>query len=213
MVVHGDHVLVRRTALERRAAGQAIHCEDTDLGSPIWELGWIAHYTNRRYGYGCCPIHSRPTKSSAIAGPPADSRSSETLAPFSRQRATHHREKREFAMGWLNWLGADSVGSRCRDPEYPMSDRRVRRRPQFDKVLTLPIIAASWCRLPISRCSIVGASPFRSDKYGRDAGAFDAAYGRARVGSAHHHRTPGRLYRTARAAARARSVCAFAAFH
>ena len=56
IVVHGTMCLIRRAALE--AAGNWSSdtiCEDTDLGLTMLELGWHAHYTNRRYGYGLLP--------------------------------------------------------------------------------------------------------------------------------------------------------------
>ena len=56
IIVHGTMCLMRRAALE--AAGNWSSdtiCEDTDLGLTMLELGWLAHYTNRRYGFGLLP--------------------------------------------------------------------------------------------------------------------------------------------------------------
>ena len=56
IITHGTMCLIRRTALV--AAGNWSSdtiCEDTDLGLTILELGWTAHYTNRRYGHGLLP--------------------------------------------------------------------------------------------------------------------------------------------------------------
>ena len=56
IVTHGTMCLMRRSALI--AAGNWSSdtiCEDTDLGLTILELGWTAHYTNRRYGHGLLP--------------------------------------------------------------------------------------------------------------------------------------------------------------
>jgi cellulose synthase/poly-beta-1,6-N-acetylglucosamine synthase-like glycosyltransferase len=56
IIVHGTMCLIRRTAL--KAAGgwsSDTICEDSDLGLTILELGWRAHYTNRRYGWGLLP--------------------------------------------------------------------------------------------------------------------------------------------------------------
>ena len=56
IIVHGTMCLIRRSALV--AAGNWSSdtiCEDTDLGLTILELGFTAHYTNRRYGYGLLP--------------------------------------------------------------------------------------------------------------------------------------------------------------
>ena len=56
IIAHGTMCLIRRSALV--AAGNWSSdtiCEDTDLGLTILELGFAAHYTNRRYGYGLLP--------------------------------------------------------------------------------------------------------------------------------------------------------------
>ena len=56
IIVHGTMCLIRRAALEAAGGWSSdTICEDTDLGLSILELGWLAHYTNRRYGHGCCP--------------------------------------------------------------------------------------------------------------------------------------------------------------
>src|SRR5271169_274793 len=56
VIMHGTMSLIRRAALES-AGGWSSETivEDTDLGLSILEQGWIAHYTNRRYGYGLLP--------------------------------------------------------------------------------------------------------------------------------------------------------------
>ena len=56
IIVHGTMCLIRRAAIE--AAGNWSSdtiVEDSDLGLTLLEHGWIAHYTNRRYGYGLLP--------------------------------------------------------------------------------------------------------------------------------------------------------------
>src|SRR5215831_8307156 len=56
IIVHGTMCLIRRTALEAAGGWSSdTICEDTDLGLTMLELGWQAHYTNRRYGYGLLP--------------------------------------------------------------------------------------------------------------------------------------------------------------
>ena len=56
IIVHGTMCLIRRTALEAAGGWSSdTICEDTDLGLTILELGWQAHYTNRRYGHGLLP--------------------------------------------------------------------------------------------------------------------------------------------------------------
>ena len=56
IIVHGTMCLIRRAALEAAGGWSSdTICEDTDLGLTILELGWHAHYTNRRYGHGLLP--------------------------------------------------------------------------------------------------------------------------------------------------------------
>ena len=56
IIVHGTMCLIRRAALEDAGGWSSdTICEDTDLGLTILEQGWVAHYTNRRYGRGLLP--------------------------------------------------------------------------------------------------------------------------------------------------------------
>src|SRR5499427_4280294 len=56
IIVHGTMCLIRRAALEEAGGWSSdTICEDTDLGLTILEQGWLAHYTNRRYGHGLLP--------------------------------------------------------------------------------------------------------------------------------------------------------------
>ncbi len=84
IIVHGTMCLIRRAALEAAGGWSSdTICEDTDLGLTLLELGWRAHYTNKRYGYGLLPDRSKPTRSSATAGPMAGSRSSRSTGAAS----------------------------------------------------------------------------------------------------------------------------------
>ncbi len=48
--------LIRREAMDAVGGWSSdTICEDTDLGLSIIEAGWLAHYTNKRYGYGLLP--------------------------------------------------------------------------------------------------------------------------------------------------------------
>ncbi|HEY0220055.1 MAG TPA: glycosyltransferase [Afipia sp.] len=146
IVVHGTMCLIRRAAMDMAGgwAGDTI-CEDTDLGLSIIEHGWITYYTNTRYGYGLLP---------------------DTYEAFKKQRhrwayggfqivKKHWRrilsgatrlspdQKREFTLGWLNWLGAESLGvvvailNLIWVPVVSFADIAIP-----DKILTLPIIAS-----------------------------------------------------------------------
>jgi cellulose synthase/poly-beta-1,6-N-acetylglucosamine synthase-like glycosyltransferase len=145
IIVHGTMCLIRRTALDAAGGWSSdTICEDTDLGLSIIEAGWQAHYTNQRYGHGLLP---------------------DTFEAFKKQRdrwaagglqivRKHWRrflpgaslltgdQKREFAFGWLNWLGAETVGvlvailNLIWVPVVVFAGIAVP-----DKVLTLPIMA------------------------------------------------------------------------
>jgi exo-beta-1,3-glucanase (GH17 family)/cellulose synthase/poly-beta-1,6-N-acetylglucosamine synthase-like glycosyltransferase len=113
IIVHGTMCLIRREALE--AAGgwsSATIVEDADLGLTLLEQGWIAHYTNRRYGYGLLPdtfdAYKRQRHRWAFGGLQILRKHWPRMLPgvdgLSRE------QKREYGIGWLNWLGAESVG-------------------------------------------------------------------------------------------------------
>ncbi len=56
IIVHGTMCLIRRTALAQAGGWSSdTIVEDTDLGLTILEQGWLAHYTNKRYGHGLLP--------------------------------------------------------------------------------------------------------------------------------------------------------------
>ena len=146
IIVHGTMCLVRRTALEQAGGWSSdTICEDSDLGLTVMENGWRADYTSKRYGYGLLP---------------------DTYEAFKKQRhrwayggvqivKKHWREflpgvgrltpdqKREFLVGWLNWLGAESVGvvvALLNLAWVPVVAFLGIAVP--DKILTLPIMAA-----------------------------------------------------------------------
>ena len=146
IVTHGTMVLMRRKAIDASGGWSSdTICEDTDLGLCMLEHGWHAHYTNKRYGYGLLP---------------------DTYDAFKKQRdrwayggfqilKKHWRrmlsgdtrltrdQRREFAMGWLNWLGAESVGvvvailNILWVPVIAFLDIAVP-----DRILTIPIMAS-----------------------------------------------------------------------
>ena len=56
IIVHGTMCLIRRAAIESAGGWSSdTIVEDSDLGLALLEHGWLAHYTNRRYGYGLLP--------------------------------------------------------------------------------------------------------------------------------------------------------------
>lgn len=113
IVVHGTMVLLRREAMDRAGGWSSdTICEDTDLGLSIMELGYTAHYTKRRYGWGLLPDTYEAFRKQrhrwAYGG-------LQIIKKHWRMMASHATllngvQKREFALGWLNWMGAEAIG-------------------------------------------------------------------------------------------------------
>jgi exo-beta-1,3-glucanase (GH17 family)/cellulose synthase/poly-beta-1,6-N-acetylglucosamine synthase-like glycosyltransferase len=113
IIVHGTMCLVRRTALEAAGGWSSdTICEDTDLGLSILELGWHAHYTNRRYGRGLLPdtyeAYKKQRDRWAYGGFQILKKHWRRFLPGASLLT--REQKREFTLGWLNWLGAETVG-------------------------------------------------------------------------------------------------------
>jgi cellulose synthase/poly-beta-1,6-N-acetylglucosamine synthase-like glycosyltransferase/exo-beta-1,3-glucanase (GH17 family) len=145
IIVHGTMCLIRRTALEAAGGWSSdTICEDTDLGLTILELGWKAHYTNRRYGYGLLPdtfdAYKRQRDRWASGGFQIVKKHWRRFLPGAS--ALTRDQRREFAFGWINWLGAETVGvlvailNLVWVPVVAFAGIAVP-----DKVLTLPILA------------------------------------------------------------------------
>jgi exo-beta-1,3-glucanase (GH17 family)/cellulose synthase/poly-beta-1,6-N-acetylglucosamine synthase-like glycosyltransferase len=113
IVVHGTMCLIRRAAIEAAGGWSSdTICEDTDLGLTLLELGWQAHYTNKRYGHGLLPDSFEAYKKQrhrwAYGGFQILKKHWRRFLPGA-SRLTRE-QKREFTLGWLNWLGAESIG-------------------------------------------------------------------------------------------------------
>jgi hypothetical protein len=138
--------LIRRSAMDMAGgwAGDTI-CEDTDLGLAIIEHGWLMHYTNTRYGHGLLPDTYEAFKKQrhrwAYGGFQIVKKHWRRFLPGASRFSPDQR--REFALGWLNWLGAESLGvlvailNLIWVPIVAFADIAIP-----DKILTLPIIAA-----------------------------------------------------------------------
>jgi cellulose synthase/poly-beta-1,6-N-acetylglucosamine synthase-like glycosyltransferase len=114
IIVHGTMCLMRRSALEAAGGWSSdTICEDTDLGLTILELGWQAHYTNRRYGHGLLPDSFEAYKKQrhrwAYGGLQIVKKHWRRFLPGA-SRLTRD-QKREFALGWLNWPGAEALAA------------------------------------------------------------------------------------------------------
>jgi len=146
IIVHGTMCLVRRAAMEMAGgwAGDTI-CEDTDLGLAIIEHGWLTHYTNHRYGHGLLPDTYEAFKKQrhrwAYGGFQIVKKHWRRFLPGASRLTPDQR--REFAQGWLNWLGAESLGvvvailNLIWVPIVAFADIAIP-----DRILTLPIIAS-----------------------------------------------------------------------
>lgn len=146
VIVHGTMCLIRRAAMDMAGGWSSdTICEDSDLGLAIQELGWTTHYTNHRYGKGLLPDTYEAFKKQrhrwAYGGLQIVKKHWRQFLP-GRSRLTSD-QKREYGLGWLNWLGAESLGvvvallNLVWVPIVAFADIAIP-----DKILTLPIIGA-----------------------------------------------------------------------
>jgi hypothetical protein len=138
--------LLRRTAIESTGGWSSdTIVEDSDLGLAILEHGWLAHYTNQRYGYGLLPdtfdAYKRQRHRWAFGGLQLVRKHWQHMLPWAE--GLTREQKREYGLGWLNWLGADSIGvvvallNIVWVPVVAFANIAVP-----DRILTLPIFAA-----------------------------------------------------------------------
>lgn len=146
IIVHGTMCLIRRAAMDMAGGWSSdTICEDSDLGLGIQELGWTTHYTNHRYGQGLLPDTYEAFKKQrhrwAYGGLQIVKKHWRYFLP-GKSRLTPD-QKREYGLGWLNWLGAESLGvvvallNLVWVPIVAFADIAIP-----DKILTLPIIGA-----------------------------------------------------------------------
>ena len=146
IIVHGTMCLIRRTALEAAGGWSSdTICEDSDLGLSIMELGWCAHYTTRRYGWGLLPqdyLAFRTQRSRWTEGAVQILKKHwRQFLPGSSRLARD--QKREFIFGWLSWFGAEIIAVAAAILNLiwvPFVAFQVVAIP--DVLLTLPILAA-----------------------------------------------------------------------
>jgi cellulose synthase/poly-beta-1,6-N-acetylglucosamine synthase-like glycosyltransferase len=113
IIVHGTMCMIRRAALTAAGGWSSDSIvEDCDLGLMVLEHGWAIHYTNRRYGHGLLPDTFEAYKKQryrwAYGGLQIIKKHWRFLLPGAA--GLTRRQKREFIRGWLNWLGAESLG-------------------------------------------------------------------------------------------------------
>jgi exo-beta-1,3-glucanase (GH17 family)/cellulose synthase/poly-beta-1,6-N-acetylglucosamine synthase-like glycosyltransferase len=145
IIVHGTMCLIRRAAMEDAGGWSSdTICEDTDLGLSILERGWTAHYTNRRYGYGLLPdtfeAYKKQRNRWAYGGIQIVMKHWRCFRPGAS--ALTRNQKREFALGWLVWLGAETLGVTVAILNLLWTPVVVFAGIAIpDKILTLPILA------------------------------------------------------------------------
>jgi exo-beta-1,3-glucanase (GH17 family)/cellulose synthase/poly-beta-1,6-N-acetylglucosamine synthase-like glycosyltransferase len=146
IIVHGTMCLIRRAAIASTGGWSSdTIVEDTDLGMSMLEQGWEIHYTNRRYGHGLLPdtfdAYRKQRHRWAYGGFQIIKKHWRSLLP--RSPGLTSDQKREYALGWLNWLGAESLGVAVAIlnllwvPVIVFLDIAIP-----DKILTIPILAA-----------------------------------------------------------------------
>ena len=112
IVVHGTMVMVRLSAMmEVGGWGTDTIVEDSELGLRLFEAGYIALYTNRRYGYGLLPDTLEAFKTQrhrwAYGAIQILKKHWREFKP-SANRLTP-RQKNKFVTGWFFWL-SDAMG-------------------------------------------------------------------------------------------------------
>jgi len=146
VIMHGTMCLIRRAAIEAAGGWSSdTIVEDTDLGLSILEQGWSAHYTNKRYGHGLLPDtfegYKRQRHRWAFGGFQLVRKHWRRMLPGAD--GLSREQKREYGIGWLNWLGSDSIGvvvallNILWVPVVAFANIAVP-----DRILTLPILAA-----------------------------------------------------------------------
>jgi exo-beta-1,3-glucanase (GH17 family)/cellulose synthase/poly-beta-1,6-N-acetylglucosamine synthase-like glycosyltransferase len=146
IIVHGTMCLIRRATLDAVGGWSSdTIVEDSDLGLTVLEHGWQIHYTNRRYGHGLLPdtyeAYKKQRHRWAYGGLQILKKHWRRFLPGVP--GLTRDQKREYAFGWLNWLGAESLGvvvailNLLWLPAIVLFDIAIP-----DKVLTIPILVA-----------------------------------------------------------------------
>jgi exo-beta-1,3-glucanase (GH17 family)/cellulose synthase/poly-beta-1,6-N-acetylglucosamine synthase-like glycosyltransferase len=146
IVVHGTMCLINRKALEQGGSWSSdTICEDTDLGLSIIEKGWTSHYTARRYGRGLLPdtylAFKRQRYRWAFGGFQIAKKHWHAMLPGRSHLSL--AQKHAFVMGWVSWLGAESIGVLLALLNLALVPFvQVAKTVVPEQILTLPILAA-----------------------------------------------------------------------
>lgn len=113
IIQHGTLCLVRRSALEQVGGWSTdTIVEDTELGLRLFESGYHALYTNRRYGWGMLPDTFRAFKTQrerwAYGAMQIIRKHWRHMVPGARTLTPE--QKFHFVTGWMYWL-SDALGA------------------------------------------------------------------------------------------------------
>jgi len=148
-VLPGLTIIISSVGGLRGNAGDISHIQVDPDGPPCecGANGCLALYTNRRYGHGLLPdtfeAYKKQRHRWAYGGFQIVKKHWRRFLPGASRLSPDQR--REFALGWLNWLGAESLGvlvailNLIWVPIVAFADIAIP-----DKILTLPIIAAMF---------------------------------------------------------------------
>jgi exo-beta-1,3-glucanase (GH17 family)/cellulose synthase/poly-beta-1,6-N-acetylglucosamine synthase-like glycosyltransferase len=112
IITHGTMLMIRRSAFEKVGGWQIdTIVEDTELGLRLYQAGYSAHYTNRRYGWGLLPDTFKAYKSQrhrwAYGALQIIRKHGRSMLPSSRTLT--REQKFHFTTGWFFWL-SDALG-------------------------------------------------------------------------------------------------------
>ena len=113
IIAHGTMLLIRRAAFEAVGGWSPdTITEDTELGLRLFEAGYQAHYTRKRYGWGLLPDTYRAFKTQrhrwAYGAVQIFRKHWRHMLPGSKTLT--RAQKVHYVTGWLHWL-SDSVGA------------------------------------------------------------------------------------------------------
>src|SRR5690606_32359548 len=111
IIVHGTMCLLRRAAMDSVGGWSSdTICEDSDLGLSILARGWTAHYTRTRYGWGLLPNDFEGFRKQrhrwTFGGMQIVAKH---IGNMVRGRVLTSEQRRTYLVGWLNWMGAETV--------------------------------------------------------------------------------------------------------
>lgn len=112
IVAHGTMLMLRRSAFEQVGGWSSdTIVEDTELGLRLFEAGWQARYTNRRYGWGLLPDTFKAFKTQrhrwAYGAVQIIKKHARHMLPSAKGMTS--RQKEQFVAGWTFWL-SDALG-------------------------------------------------------------------------------------------------------